>query len=456
MKLINKNNYLGKILLFIFVLLLLTTLSTRTNNGQANAATYGVVGIFCNNNPGTIWQIAMRMKDPVTGNWSGVVYTTTNSSDAHCSGYVNAGGYNFGTINVGSTLQWYTACVDPLSQLDVTYIPLFGYIFFQDVTCSANWLFGNPASCNGVNNKGLVLADAKCPATGGPYCMVGGATDGVICTGAFNGSGSQSCSGTTCKANIPPPPTGLNATPSCNGSAQRMTFGWTNSSGATYYNLTWNNPTGNYNNLTVNPFSPAVNFSPSTLINWSVAACNSSGCSSPATGAKTSGNCSGPTPTTPPSGGWSGMTANPSCNGSYPTVSQATFGWSYSGAVSSYDLTWSPAGATKNTSSTSYIVPYTYNPSCTSGPPATCGYNYGTSVSWFVTAKNASGAVVSTSPTNNFTTANCSSSTINCQQCSGSTCQSYSYSGSSCPTNCGAGCGVSCMLPNIKLNAKKG
>ncbi len=166
-----------------------------------------------------------------------------------------------------------------------------------------------------------------------------------------------------------------------------MTFGWTNSSGATYYNLTWKNPTGSYNNLTVNPFSPAVNFSPGTLINWSVAACNSSGCSVAATGAKTSNVCTGGT----------------TCDFTTPErrmIDSCT----YQVCQSPNPGSWGPnQSCAPNTTLTAVSNAFKY--SCTSSPGSCTG---GTS--------------------------------ITCQQCSGSpsTCTSYSYSGgSTCPTDCG-------------------
>jgi hypothetical protein len=197
MKVKNKNSYLKKIILFIFVFVLLTTLSTKIKINQAYAVKGEIVGIFCANNPGTQWQVAARIKDAATGIYTGWAYIWADGTDAHCSGYLYAGVNFFGPMDTTSTLVWHTACVDPVQPLNTVHLPLLNwYVFQQDVTCSGNWLYGNPASCNNVNNLGRVSSGVECPS--GPYCMVGGATDGVLCPGAFDGSGTHTCNGTIC------------------------------------------------------------------------------------------------------------------------------------------------------------------------------------------------------------------------------------------------------------------
>jgi len=209
MKVKNNNNYFKKILSLIFVLVLFGIIFlTKLFVSQVFAATGEVVGIFCANNKGTVWQVAAQMKDAATGVTTGWVYVWANGTSANCSGYVNAGAYDFGVHDTGSTLIWHTACVDPVNTFNTIYVPLVDwYVFQQDITCSGNWLYGHPASCNNADYRGNVTSGATCPSSGGPYCMVGGETDGVICTGAFDGSGSDSCNGTTCTVNCTGPDT---------------------------------------------------------------------------------------------------------------------------------------------------------------------------------------------------------------------------------------------------------
>ncbi len=460
-----------KILLTLFFLSLIFLLS----NSYSYAQTVTTEGVFCGSNSGTYWGIAAKYTSTKlgAGPWT-TNFFVDQTGASNCSLYWQVWDIPSYSAASGDTVHWQSACVDPTQLVSPTYVNFVrqGESYYQytvDVTCSSNYIGGYPASCNTPNNLGYVSSGAKCPS--GPYCMVGGYTDGVSCPGAFDGSGSCTCgsNGYTCTC-TPPPPTNLSASPWCNGSAYRMTFNWTGSSNATSYNLVWNNPAGNQSvsassvcSGTSCSFSPAVNYSQNTLINWSVAACNGSNCSAAASGAKTTlAQCPPTTPTltpTPIPGSWSGLSVTPSCNSTYPTVSQAQFSWNaYSGA-SSYVLNW--ATSSKNTgSATTYNVPYSYN-TCTSGPGG-CSFSYNNTVSWYVQAYNSSGSIISTSPTQTFTTATCSCAagqTNPYYGCSGTSCVQYNSCGTntctgpSDTTSCSSG-GGTCMLNTSVLNKK--
>lgn len=258
---------------------------------------------FDSSNTGTSWGV--RHWYYYTGAGGGVMGPNTTYTNGTFQ-------YFFGSASMINTnldhIKWLTACVDPNSDVSAASAVYDNSIATYtlppiDAGCHSMGYNGTPnsvyAGCGTNYNSGFgsVAPGAQCP-TNTIYCTAGGTTAYPT---TCNTGGGCSCSGTSCVCPPPAPPTGLNATPWCNLSASRMTFGWNVSSGATYYNLTWNNPTGSYNNMSSSSvcsgstcsFSPAVDFTDGVLINWSIAACNSSGCSTPATGAKTSLNCSG-------------------------------------------------------------------------------------------------------------------------------------------------------------------
>jgi hypothetical protein len=393
-----KINVHFKFILVILLLIILLPFNSKTVYAQQSTVRMDVGS----NNGSTDWGVSVTYNSTVgTPSTLGpyTVYTSTVPaySTGKCVGY-NADGniaiYLANGLGSSDSIHWFTACVDPTSPISISSVGgtdsnSIYTLNCLNVTCIQG---GSPSNyyiaCNGQQNNlsGQIGPNAQCP--NACFCTAGGVVNNTI--NCCNAGGT--CSGTTCvvAVPIPSPPTGLNAAPYCNSTASRMTFSWNAVSGATYYNLTWNNDAPpytatSYNNLTVTSFSPDIAYNQGTLINWSIAACNSSGCSTPATGAKTSSVCTGGT----------------TCDFTTPER--------------------------RMIDSCTYQV-------CQSPSPGSWGPNQSCSPNQTLTAV-LNGSKYSCTRS----TGSCMG-TITCQQCSGSpsTCTSYPYSGGSiCPTDCG-------------------
>lgn len=260
--------------------------------------------------------------------------------------YCVLSGSNIASCSQGCVERGYT-CASSCSSANIIPSGTNGYACPSGGTCCASAAPPppppppacqvGPVTCSSSNAGAFSYYDSSC------VLHSGNCADGYHCV-----TGTQSASGLSCVANTNPPPpqtryacsnntciqsaTGAYTTGNCNNACtppsakpatpviidttsycsvnvSKMNFTWYGVPGATYYNLTWNNPNGSISNLSSAAacptgncsYTPNVSFNQNVLIVWSVNACNSSGCSSSSGGFTQSKICAVNPPPPPPS-----------------------------------------------------------------------------------------------------------------------------------------------------------
>lgn len=195
--------------LFIFLNFILYCLNAE----KTYAATGELVTFFCDDNPGTTWQVHTRMfyrPEGVWGSWTNVWaddnpdnYKFFATGGAVCGGNGQMGAKEWGRHSTNSEFQWVTSCVDPIVsfsnfEVGMIYTPL-GLIAFAyketDISCKRSGINWNRYKACGSTDaaanqsRGTVYWYEACPKQPPPICVVGG---GLI---ENTDNCSNSCSG---------------------------------------------------------------------------------------------------------------------------------------------------------------------------------------------------------------------------------------------------------------------
>jgi hypothetical protein len=291
----------------------------------------------------------------------------------------------------GDFVRWYTACVDPDTQINVVRSETFvdfddngriSYHFYDtnlDVACHNIGYNGTPnrvyAGCgtNYTNNFGTVGAEANCP-TNSCYCTKGGKTsypDNCCRNGVkYCASNGYSCGNppatntptpkpaTNTPTPAPPAVPSVNPSPNCNNSNPRISLDWSAATRATSYDVDYKRSTASTwtvgANNTTNTAYNITGIVEGADYNWRVRSVNSTGNSAYTTGTTRSPTCSVPPPSCP-----STITASSSCNTSNAAL--IDIDWSAVSGASSYDVRWKPSSSTSwngpyNTTSSDYRI----------------------------------------------------------------------------------------------------
>lgn len=196
-----KKILLRKILSITLMVFLIFSVFGLIKPEKSYAVSASLYDEFCNNNNRTVWEVATRMFYKESGVWSGWKYVDTNQAPYStivppinlCAGYYNRGERSWGTHRIDSSVQWYTACVDPVADFSGYQIQGTGYYIDNvDVSCktgTSDKYIGCGDQESDREGLGRVDSSIKCPANksnkcvkagwvwscnGTPYCGTGG------------------------------------------------------------------------------------------------------------------------------------------------------------------------------------------------------------------------------------------------------------------------------------------
>lgn len=404
MKNFNRLNKIVSSLLFFFLLLSFFAF----NSLKAYAATGDLYVNFCNVNPSTYWEVAHRIYGSSTWLY-GVITNNPNTGPISlagydfCSGYVNGDTWHAGTEDLSVSIQWMTACVDPVQPFNAHQTRASGVYYDNiDVSCasasSSDPQYGKCQSGGWNQVRGTVnIGDACPPVVCTSNCSTAGARQ------CINGNASQTCQTVSggclqwvttdnCSSGYCDNGTGYCRHQSCNGGT---TCGWAAGDGA--------NQCPNGSSDCAAPPSGSITVSPTVL-----------------------------------------------CSAGAPRVNLS---WNATGA-STYEVScYYYSGSTKKACNTNSTTDFIWNPTSSNCSGGTCTYGWpnlpvNTTINYYVqnqgdAGSRASGSVSSGNP--------CSSSTCTYQQCENGSCVSHTQS-SPCPTtNCNACSGPTCMNINAKI-----
>lgn len=254
-----------KKILFLFFILFFFQAFTSETHALRSAYNHYVSVTFCNDDP-TNWQVYARYYDASGGNWIllGSSFSVNDGSGlADCPGAYEDFGFNDQRPDDGDVVHWYTACVDPYVNANVTpdRYRFDGGVYIYDVDipvqCKSMGANGTPnrvyAGCYNLpyntTDYGTVNSGDQCPYrdSNDSYCTRAGITAyPSLCGNSYCGGSTgctyynKTCSGTSCShpstayasacssggSDCAPPEPTVTGTPSCVSGAGRISTSW--------------------------------------------------------------------------------------------------------------------------------------------------------------------------------------------------------------------------------------